>query len=92
MFDRLRGAFMFVGERCFEGTRTFSTQGINKASFNIFQLYARMGHQRLSFESSQEQQVLAYKDPFGAGGRTGGFRDGLAFGRWFGTGDALQSS
>ena len=63
----LAWAFMFIGERCFEGTRTFSTQGINKASFNIFKLYARMGHQRLSFESSQAQNVLAYEDRFGAG-------------------------
>lgn len=62
----LAWAFMFVGERCFEGTRTFSTQGINKASFNLFKLFARMGTQRLSLKSSQAKDVLAYEDRFGS--------------------------
>lgn len=48
----LAWAFMFIGERCFEGTRVFTTQGIDKAIFNLFKLYARMGNRRLLFEST----------------------------------------
>lgn len=58
----LAWAFMFEGERCFEGTRTFSTQGIDKAVFNLFKLYARLGRQRLSFESSRDLDVRAFRD------------------------------
>ena len=39
----LAWAFMFPQEECFAGTRTFSTQGINKAVFNAFELLSRMG-------------------------------------------------
>ena len=39
----LSWAFMFVAERCFEGTRAFSTQGIDKAILNLFRMYAKMG-------------------------------------------------
>ena len=48
----LSWAFMFVGERCFEGTRTFSTQGIDKAILNLFRMYARMGTQQVLLEGS----------------------------------------
>ena len=48
----LAWAFMFEGERCFEGTRTFSTQGINKAMFNTFKMYAKLGYQRVALTSS----------------------------------------
>jgi xylan 1,4-beta-xylosidase len=44
----LAWAFFFPGERMFEGTRTFSTQGVNKAVFNLFKLYGRLGHQKLA--------------------------------------------
>jgi xylan 1,4-beta-xylosidase len=63
----LAWAFMFVAERCFEGTRTFTTQGIDKAVFNIFKMYAKMGNKSLSVLSSQEKDVLAYKDDFATG-------------------------
>jgi len=63
----LAWAFIFVGERCFEGTRTFATQGINKAVFNLFKMYAKMGNRELSFRSSHEIDVLKYKDEFGRG-------------------------
>lgn len=46
----LAWAFMFEGERCFEGTRTFSTQGIDKAVFNLFKLYAKLGEQRVELQ------------------------------------------
>jgi len=48
----LSWAFIFPGERCFEGTRAFQTQGIDKAIFNLFRLYAMLGEQQLFFESS----------------------------------------
>jgi len=63
----LAWAFMFVAERCFEGTRTFTTQGIDKAVFNVFRMYAKLGDRSLFFESSQEKDVLAYKDNFAVG-------------------------
>ena len=69
----LSWAFMFVGERCFEGTRTFSTQGIDKAILNLFRMYAKMGAEEIAFESqmpdvsgfatrsgSKSLQVLVY--------------------------------
>ncbi len=43
----LAWAFMFEGERCFEGTRSLSTQGIDKAVFNLFRMLARLGTQRI---------------------------------------------
>lgn len=48
----LAWAFFFPGERCFEGTRTFATQGINKAIFNLFALYGHLGDEELAFSSS----------------------------------------
>ena len=49
----LAWAFMFEGERCFEGTRTFSTQGINKAVFNLFIMFSMLGHQQVGLTISQ---------------------------------------
>jgi xylan 1,4-beta-xylosidase len=63
----LSWAFMFVGERCFEGTRAFSTQGIDKAILNLFRMYAQMGHQEVYFQSSHAKDPLAYADPNGRG-------------------------
>lgn len=61
----LSWAFMFVGERCFEGTRAFSTQGIDKAVLNLFRMYAKMGTQAIHFESSGTQDPLTYADKNG---------------------------
>ncbi len=58
----LAWAFMFEAERCFEGTRAFSTQGINKAVFNLFRMLARLGTQRVSLTSSRDMDPLSYKD------------------------------
>jgi len=58
---------MFVGERCFEGTRVFSTQGIDKPILNLFRMYARMGAQAVLFESTGAQDTLAYADLWGMG-------------------------
>lgn len=63
----LTWAFMFVGERCFEGTRAFSTQGIDKAILNLFRMYGKMGNQEVLFESSGVKDPLAYTDHNGFG-------------------------
>ncbi len=63
----LAWAFMFRGERCFEGTRTYTTQGIDKAIFNLFKIYGRLGHYEIDLKSSQEQNVLEFVDKFGTG-------------------------
>ncbi len=46
----LAWAFMFEGERCFEGTRSLSTQGIDKAVMNLFRMLARLGTRRVALE------------------------------------------
>ncbi len=58
----LAWAFMFEGERCFEGTRAFSTQGIDKSIFNLFKLFARMGHQRVALTSSRDLDPMSFRD------------------------------
>ena len=58
----LSWAFMFVGERCFEGTRTFSTQGIDKAILNLFKMYGKTGQQAVAFASSGAQNPFEYAD------------------------------
>jgi xylan 1,4-beta-xylosidase len=58
-------AFMFDNERCFEGTRTFSTQGINKAVFNLFKLYAKLGIDRLPLSSSRSLNPMNFEDDYG---------------------------
>ncbi len=58
----LAWAFMFEGERCFEGTRTFTTQGIDKAVFNLFKLYARLGTQRIALTSSRDVDPCKFED------------------------------
>ena len=58
----LAWAFMFEAERCFEGTRSFSTQGINKAVFNLFRLLARMGTQRVRLSTTRDLDPLTFKD------------------------------
>jgi xylan 1,4-beta-xylosidase len=63
----LSWAFLFVGERCFEGTRTFSTQGIDKAVLNLFRMYDKMGKREVRFESSGATDPLGYADIAGRG-------------------------
>ena len=64
-FRPMAWAFMFEGERCFEGTRTFTTQGIDKAMFNTFKMYAKLGHQRVEMTSSRDQNPEQYNDFWG---------------------------
>jgi len=60
----LAWAFMFVGERCFEGTRTFTTQGIDKPVFNLFKMYSRMGRYLIGFSCSHKiDYLLEGSDP-----------------------------
>lgn len=63
----LAWAFLFVGERCFEGTRSFSTQGINKSVFHLFEMYGKLGWQKLGLTSTGDANVMLYKDDFGTG-------------------------
>jgi xylan 1,4-beta-xylosidase len=60
-------AFMFVGERCFEGTRAFSTQGIDKAILNLFRMYGRVGTREVAFTSDAAKDPLRYADMHGRG-------------------------
>lgn len=59
----LAWAFMFPGERCFEGTRTFSTQGIDKAVFNMFKIYGQLGDEKLAFESDAAETMDFLEEP-----------------------------
>lgn len=59
----LAWAFLFPGERCFEGTRTFTTQGIDKAVFNLFKIYGSLGYERLSFTSDGEREMDFLEEP-----------------------------
>ncbi|GHV09268.1 hypothetical protein FACS189485_21670 [Spirochaetia bacterium] len=61
----LAWAFMFEGERCFEGTRTFSTQGIDKAVMNVFRYFAKLGTQLVSLNSSRGLDPEKYQDYWG---------------------------
>ncbi|MDR2784887.1 MAG: hypothetical protein LBB83_03120 [Treponema sp.] len=63
----LAWAFMFEGERCFEGTRTFSTQGIDKAVMNLFRLFARLGSRLVRLDSSRGRSPETYDDYWGTG-------------------------
>ncbi|MFP4017346.1 MAG: GH39 family glycosyl hydrolase, partial [Halanaerobiales bacterium] len=58
----LAWAFLFRGERCFEGTRTFSTQGIDKPIFNLFKIYGQLANQELELQSSQAENVFDFLD------------------------------
>ena len=58
-------AFMFEGERCFEGTRTFSTQGIEKPVFNTFRLYSKLGSQLVELKSASAKNPEKFKDFWG---------------------------
>ena len=58
----LAWAFMFEGERCFEGTRALSTQGIDKAVFHLFRMLARLGTQRVALRSGHAADPLKVPD------------------------------
>ena len=56
-FRQLTWAFMFEGERCFEGTRSLSTQGIDKAVMNLFRMFARLGTEKVELSVSRNQDI-----------------------------------
>lgn len=58
----LAWAFMFEAERCFEGTRTFTTQGIDKAVFNLLKLFAKMGTQKVELTTTRDWDPMEYAD------------------------------
>ena len=60
----LAWAFMFPGERCFEGTRTFTTQGIDKAVFNLFKIYGSLGDTKLAFSSDGAETMEQVQEQF----------------------------
>lgn len=62
----LTWAFLFVGERCFEGTRALATQGIAKPILNLFRMYAHMGTQQVRLISSGAQDPFVYPDWWGS--------------------------
>ncbi|MDO4291941.1 MAG: hypothetical protein Q4C65_01805 [Eubacteriales bacterium] len=59
----LAWAFLFPGERCFEGTRTFTTQGIDKAVFNLFKIYGQLGDEKLQLESDGARSMDFLQEP-----------------------------
>ena len=63
----LAWAFMFVGERCFEGTRAFTTQGIDKPVFNVFKMLAQMGNEKLPLSSEGTRNILEDDNDFSEG-------------------------
>jgi xylan 1,4-beta-xylosidase len=63
--DVLTWAFMFEGERCFEGTRALTTQGIDKPILNLFRMLSHLGTRRLELKSTGRQDPLSYPDDWG---------------------------
>ncbi len=61
----LAWAFMFEGERCFEGTRSFSTQGIDKPVLNLFRMLSRLGTRRVKLQSTRDPDPLTFRDSTG---------------------------
>ena len=61
----LTWAFMFEGERCFEGTRSLSTQGIDKAVFNLFRMFARLGTRQVELSGGRRRSLSGISDPNG---------------------------
>ena len=59
----LAWAFFFPGERCFEGTRTFSTQGIDKPILNLFRMLGKLGSEELFFTSDGARNPAYEEEP-----------------------------
>ena len=57
-------AFVFPGERCFEGTRAFQTRGIDKPILNLFRMYALMGDTQIGFVSSAAVDINEFSEPY----------------------------
>lgn len=72
----LAWAFFFPGERCFEGTRTFTTQGIDKAVFNLFKLLGMLGTEKLELHSDGEGSGHEESEPADVSGLSVRGKDG----------------
>ncbi len=55
----LTWAFQFENRPLFEGLRSLSTNGVDKAALNVFRLLARLGGSRLALSSSRARNPLA---------------------------------
>jgi xylan 1,4-beta-xylosidase len=60
----LTWGFVFRGERAFEGTRAFQTQGIDKPVFHYFRMVAQMGDNEVELISDKAQNRMAMDDPW----------------------------
>lgn len=59
----LTWAFLFEGRDYFEGFRTLSTNGVDKAVLNVFRLLAKLGGTRLALTSDRAAGPLARGGP-----------------------------
>ncbi len=62
----LTWAFVFRGERCFEGTRAFRTQGIDKPILHYFKMMEMMGDNLIELNGGRYYDVLDIDDPWDA--------------------------
>jgi xylan 1,4-beta-xylosidase len=60
--DALTWAFTFHGERCFEGTRSFTTNDVQKPLLNLFKMYSMLGDVRVQLTSSGVKNPMLYRD------------------------------
>ena len=63
----LTWAFQFENRALFEGLRTLSTNGVDKAVLNVFRLLARLGGNRLALASNRWRDPLAREGGDGPG-------------------------
>lgn len=63
----LAWAFLFAGERCFEGTRAFSTQGIDKPVFQLWKMFSQLGDTQLELSSQGRRHYLSDDNDFSLG-------------------------
>ncbi len=64
--EALSWAFMFEGERCFEGTRALTTHGIDKPILNLFRMLSQLGDRRLELKSTGSKDPLGTASPLGS--------------------------
>jgi xylan 1,4-beta-xylosidase len=65
--DALTWAFAFHGERCFEGTRSFTTNDVQKPLLNLFKMYSMLGDVRVQLISSGAKNPMLGSDCCDAG-------------------------
>jgi xylan 1,4-beta-xylosidase len=60
----LSWSFVFRGERCFEGTRAYQTQGIDKPVFHFFRMAAMLGEEEIALRSEGAQDRSTQENPW----------------------------